>query len=158
MPTEAVTTPVASVVTDLRSFLLGSFELCRVIVAAGESIYRFSGEATFSKSQGDELVYHEHGELASEHDSFEVSRTYRYDVTGRTVATVRFADGSLFYDLDLSRGRCRVSHVCGDDAYHGLIVVRGQDLLTRWSCVGPSKDYVATSRLVRHSPLRQVEQ
>lgn len=155
VPTAAGCISTSASYRDLKTLLVGRFDLTRDIVMPEEPPYHFTGEATISVDSDTELRYEERGLLTTPEQSFEVTRAYRYTLVGPTSATVRFSDGSYFHDLDLAKGRCRAIHYCGEDIYNGLFVVDGDDLVVRWSCRGPNKHYVATSKLIRpNSPLR----
>ena len=158
MSTVALSTQRRRVHADLKSLLVGEFELRREIVMAEGDRYYLDGAASFSMEEEDEIAYVESGVLSSSTASFDVSRSYRYHLNTSTSASVRFADGSLFHELEFTSGRCRVTHLCGDDLYSGLIVVRDADLLTRWRCRGPKKDYVATTRLSRQLSTTAIQQ
>ena len=149
MPNPSRYSAVSTRALDLREFLVGQFDLVREIVTTGDKPYHLDGEELISVVTATELSYEEHGVLVAGEHSFEVSRAYRYFLTGPTSATIHFADGTYFHDLDLATGKCRAVHYCDEDVYEGLIVVSGRDLLVRWSCRGPNKHYVATSRLRR---------
>ena len=63
---------------------------------------------------------------------------------------VRFADGHLFYRLDLRSGRCTAVHQCREDRYEITYLVLGEDVMEeRWRVTGPAKDYQAAATLIR---------
>lgn len=139
----------AAPVTNLSSLLVGSFELKRRIENVDGTRFTLTGTAHFVASRAQEICYREEGVLVGEGTEYEVTRSYRYELTGSSTADLYLSDGSFFHHLDLAPGRCAAIHRCGDDLYRGLYVADGDDLLIRWRCQGPHKDYVSTSRLTR---------
>jgi hypothetical protein len=139
----------AQPVTELAAYLLGSWQLSREIIDHRSGRLNLEGSAEVTRRLDGTLVYTEHGMLATGVASLEFTRSYRYLATGAGTARVQFEDGSPFYDLDLSSGRCRVRHNCDEDLYLGFILSTNDGWYTRWRCRGPQKDYVATTRLSR---------
>jgi hypothetical protein len=99
---------------------------------------------------GAALRYLETGELRFGTHCGPATRTLDYQ--GRTDGTVdvRFADGHLFYRLDLRSGRCEAVHQCRADRYEITYLVLSEDVMEeRWRVHGPGKDYRATATLIR---------
>lgn len=137
-------------VTDLRTFLRGTWHLERRILdrLRGERAL-LAGEAMFCE-EGDQLAYREAGTLALDGQAFEFSRAYRYCFPEAHSAEVRFADGSLFHALDLSAGAWATAHACEPDLYRGRFRIVKPDLwLAAWWVAGPRKDQVLSSRYRR---------
>ena len=160
-------------VTDTLAFAAGHWRIERVLADHRSGTQgRFTGSATLSEpvpsepvlsqpalSEPDEpgpappwpaLCYLETGELHFGTHSGPATRNLRYQ--GRTDGTVemRFADGHLFYRLDLRSGRCEAVHQCRADRYEITYLALSEDAAEeRWQVHGPAKDYHATATLIR---------
>ena len=145
-------------VTDTLAFAAGHWRIERVLADHRSGTQgRFTGSATLSEpvpSQPDEpwpaLCYLETGELRFGTHSGPATRTLRYQGRPDGTVDVRFADGRLFYRLDLRSGRCEAVHQCGADRYEITYLALSEDAAEeRWRVHGPSKDYQATATLIR---------
>ena len=64
-----------------------------------------------------------------------------------------FADGRLFYQLDLASGSCRAVHPCRSDSYLVTVRVLSPDAYTeQWRASGPGKDFEMITTLARIGP------
>ncbi|QGK72215.1 hypothetical protein GIY23_11230 [Allosaccharopolyspora coralli] len=135
---------------DLEEFFVGQWGLERDIAdEAGSSLGAFSGEAAFTRGEG-ELVFHEWGTLVLGVHRAPAHRTLHFRLDGGARARVHFDYGDFFHDLDLSSGRWQAQHPCRDDLYRGEFVVCGRDeWWQRWSVAGPTKNHVLTTRFLR---------
>lgn len=96
------------------------------------------------------LCYLETGELRFGTHSGPATRTLRYQGRPDGTVDVRFADGRLFYRLDLRSGRCEAVHQCRADRYEITYLALSEDAAEeRWQVHGPAKDYQATATLIR---------
>jgi hypothetical protein len=96
------------------------------------------------------LCYLETGELRFGTHTGPATRTLRYQGRPDGTVDVRFADGHLFYRLDLRSGRCTAIHHCRADRYEITYLVLGENAMEeRWQVQGPGKDYQATATLIR---------
>ncbi|MFI5933127.1 DUF6314 family protein [Actinoplanes sp. NPDC051494] len=101
----------------------------------------FAGKASFAWS-GDELSYHEDGELSFGAHRGPASRRLIYRAASGYAVAVHFGDGRPFYVLDLSDRKWDADHLCGADLYTVRGRVSGPDSYTeQWHAGGPSKDY-----------------
>lgn len=145
-------------VSDTLAFAAGHWHIERVLADHRSGTQgRFTGSATLSEpvpSEPDEpwpaLCYLETGELRFGTHSGPATRTLRYQGRPDGTVDVRFADGHLFYRLDLRSGRCEAVHQCRADRYEITYLALSADVLEeRWRVHGPSKDYHATATLIR---------
>ncbi|HEY5273662.1 MAG TPA: DUF6314 family protein [Acidimicrobiales bacterium] len=141
--------PRALPISDLETYLLGTWNLTREVVDHYGDRLTFVGGAEVERRGDGTIRYFEHALLVSGATPLEFTRSYRFCPKGAGSASVEFEDGSRFYELDLERGRCRVRHLCDQDLYLGLILTTSDGWFTRWRCRGPEKDYVATTYLSR---------
>jgi hypothetical protein len=133
--------------TDLETYLLGTWRLTREIVDHGRDHLHLVGTAEVERLPSGALSYFEQATLETETTSLKFTRSYLFRPTGAASATVEFEDGSTFFELDLQKGRCRARHLCDQDLYMGLVLTTGDGWYMRWRCRGPQKDYVATTYL-----------
>ena len=99
---------------------------------------------------GPALCYLETGELRFGTHTGPATRTLRYQGRPDGTVNVRFADGHLFYRLDLRSGRCEAVHQCRADRYEITYLALSEDVMEeRWQVQGPGKDYQATATLIR---------
>ena len=160
-------------VTDTLAFAAGHWRIERVLADHRSGTQgRFTGSATLSEpvpsepvlsqpalSEPDEpgpappwpaLCYLETGELRFGTHSGPATRTLRYQGRPDGTVDVRFADGHLFYRLDLRSGRCEAVHQCRADRYEITYLALSEDAAEeRWQVHGPAKDYHATATLIR---------
>jgi hypothetical protein len=95
-------------------------------------------------------LYLETGELRFGTHTGPATRTLHYQGRADGTVDVRFADGHLFYRLDLRSGRCEAVHQCRADRYEITYLVLSEDVMEeRWQVHGPGKDYRATATLIR---------
>lgn len=160
-------------VSDTLAFAAGHWRIERVLADHRSGTQgRFTGSATLSEpvpsepvlsqpalGEPDEpgpappwpaLCYLETGELRFGTHSGPATRTLRYQGRPDGTVDVRFADGHLFYRLDLRSGRCEAVHQCRADRYEITYLALSEDVLEeRWQVHGPAKDYHATATLIR---------
>lgn len=160
-------------VSDTLAFAAGHWRIERVLADHRSGTQgRFTGSATLSEpvpsepvlsqpalGEPDEpgpappwpaLCYLETGELHFGTHSGPATRTLRYQGRPDGTVDVRFADGHLFYRLDLRSGRCEAVHQCRADRYEITYLALSEDVLEeRWQVHGPAKDYHATATLIR---------
>ncbi|HSR71148.1 MAG TPA: DUF6314 family protein [Kiloniellales bacterium] len=128
----------------MKSFLEGRWELDREVLdhrlgRAG----RFHGTADFAPGETtpDSLDWREIGRLRFGAHEGPGEQRYRLDFAAPHCARVRYADGRIFHDLDLSTGSWTVEHACGPDLYRGRFAVSAADRWTLvWRVTGPRKD------------------
>jgi hypothetical protein len=139
------------VLTDFRSGQTGSFS--GVATFAERPAGLAAGLAGAATPAGLVIAYREQGELSFGGHRGPASRSLLYLPAAEGAATVLFADGRPFYQLDLRSGRCRAEHPCGSDSYLVTVQVVGADAYTeRWRASGPGKDYEMTTTLARIGP------
>ena len=155
-------------VSDTLAFAAGHWRIERVLADHRSGTQgQFTGSATLSepapREPGDPgpalsrpalsrpaLCYLETGELRFGTHSGPATRTLRYQGRPDGTVDVRFADGHLFYRLDLRSGRCEAVHQCRADRYEITYLVLSEDVMEeRWRVRGPGKDYQATATLSR---------
>lgn len=133
-------------INDLKSFLQGAWWLERHLddLRVGQR-GRLDGRAVLSPAR-DGLQYREDGRLMfGAHDGLAV-QSYFYAFPEAGKAEVKFADGRLFHDLDLSDGTWSAKHLCGADLYVGSFNVVGPDeWRVMWRVEGPRKDLALDS-------------
>ena len=157
-------------VSDTLGFAAGHWHIERVLTdhrSGAEG--RFTGQAVLSRPGGSgepadpggpagpdpeaSLLYLETGELRFGTHTGPATRSLRYQGLPDGTADVRFADGHLFYRLDLRSGRCTAVHQCRADHYEITYLVLGEDVMEeRWRVTGPAKDYQAAATLIRRDP------
>lgn len=145
--------PLLWPVADLKEFLSGSWSMDRLVIDhARTTIGRLRGNAIFRPS-GPHLLYEERGTLILGEHRGQAEQTYRYDFNeGDGRALVRFRDGRLFHDLDLSSGQDRPRHACPPDIYEGVFLALGPSAWrTEWKVSGPRKDYDLVTTYTRLS-------
>jgi len=160
-------------VSDTLAFAAGHWRIERVLADHRSGTRgRFTGSATLSEPDVSEAVpsepalsepgepgaapswpalcYLETGELRFGTHSGPATRTLRYQGRPDGTVDVRFADGHLFYRLDLRSGRCEAVHQCRADRYEITYLALSEDVMEeRWQVHGPGKDYQATATLIR---------
>jgi len=128
-------------VADLRSYLIGTWELHRTIDdrLSGED-GTFNGQAIFDALPTG-LRYAEQGVLSLPSYKGDAVRGYFYAFSNPAIAEVRFENGGFFHDLDLRAGRWTATHPCGEDLYEGSFSCQGPDQWQAvWHVTGPRKD------------------
>lgn len=145
---------------DWSAFLLGEWTLERLVREhLGGAEYAFWGTAVVTATRDGELEWIESGTLVGAGVELEAHRSMRYIAQGQGRWALHLDDGDRLGILDLARGRDRFVHDCGPDRYGATFVTGEDELWTRWRCVGPEKNYVATTRARRcasvlsHSPI-----
>ncbi len=157
-------------VSDTLAFTAGHWRIERVLADHRSGTQgRFTGRATLSEpapasatprepqpddrgphDPGPELCYLETGELRFGTHTGPATRTLRYQGRPDGTVDVRFADGHLFYRLDLRSGRCVAVHQCRADRYEITYLALSENAMEeRWQVQGPDKDYQATATLIR---------
>jgi hypothetical protein len=138
-------------VTDLASYLPGTWRVDRALEDAALGAGRFHGSATFTRD-GDGLAWVESGHMTLGRYDGPARRTLRIVPDGHGWA-VEFADGRPFHRLELAHGdHCTFEHPCGADRYAGELAVRGPDAFEiGWEVSGPAKAQRLTGRYVRDS-------
>jgi hypothetical protein len=160
-------------VSDTLAFAAGHWRIERVLADHLSGTHgRFTGSATLSPpaasepaatepalsgpdepgapSSGPAMCYLETGELRFGTHRGPATRTLRYQGRPDGTVDVRFADGHLFYRLDLRSGRCEAVHQCRADRYEITYLALSEDVMEeRWQVQGPGKDYQATATLIR---------
>jgi hypothetical protein len=140
-------------VRDTLAFAAGHWRIERALADQRSGTEgRFTGQAVLSEPglPGAELCYLETGDLRFGTHTGPATRSLRYQGLADGTVNVRFADGHLFYRLDLRSGHCTAVHQCRADRYEITYLVLGEDVMEeRWRVRGPDKDYRATATLVR---------
>lgn len=146
MPEPANTLPVA----DPVAFLAGTWQIDRDLHEAQDGRSgRFVGTAEFVPEDGG-LRWTETGDTQLGDYSGSASRVLLVRPTANGGWEVRFDDGRFFHPLDLTDGRSRVDHPCGEDHYRGEIRVEAEDrFVIAWRVHGPRKDQTIVSRYTR---------
>jgi hypothetical protein len=144
-PETANTLPVA----DPVAFLAGTWQVDRDLHEAhGDRSGRFVGTAEFVPEDGG-LRWTEPGDTRLGDYSGSASRVLLVRPT-TDGWDVRFDDQRFFHPLDLTDGRSRVDHPCGEDHYRGEIRVEAEDrVVIAWRVHGPRKDQTIVSRYTR---------
>ena len=140
-------------VTDTLAFAAGRWRLERLLADHRSGLVgRFTGQAVLTGPDLPEgpLSYLETGELRFGTHAGPATRSLRYQGLPDGTVDVLFADGHLFYRLDLRSGHCTAVHPCRADQYEITYLVLGEDVMEeRWRVRGPDKDYDATATLIR---------
>lgn len=129
-------------VPDLKTFLRGSWQVDRSLLDRRHSISgEFHGQARFAPARMS-LIYHELGRLQFGAHLGSAEQFYRYEFDATNArAIVRFRDGRLFHELDLSSGEALVAHACEPDLYEGRFTVIGPtQWKSAWKVAGPRKE------------------
>jgi len=144
-------------IVDTFTFLLGRWQVTRSIEdhLAGTRGW-FAGVATIAEQRcsepenGSRAHYDEDGQL---HFGVHTGAAQRHlEYRGRSDGSVAlyFADGRAFVDLDLCAGEWQSTHLCGQDEYTIVTVVRSSGLVEEhWQVHGLAKRYEATTTLTR---------
>lgn len=136
--------------TDLGTYLPGTWRVERALEDARAGAGRFAGSATFTPVAG-EIEWVETGRMTLGGYDGAARRTLRL-VRDATGWEVRFADGRPFHRLDLEDDRCGFEHPCGADRYRGALAVHGPDAFEiGWEVDGPAKAQRLTGRYSRDS-------
>jgi hypothetical protein len=105
-------------VSNTLAFAAGHWRIERVLDDHRSGTQgRFAGQAVLTEPDlpGESLRYLETGELRFGTHVGPATRALRYQGLPDGTVDVRFADGHLFYRLDLRSGRCAAVHQCGAD-------------------------------------------
>lgn len=99
------------------------------------------GDAVFTRAGPDALSWTESGMLQLGAWRGPAEQHYRIDGISGSRGVLRFGDGRLFANLDLSGGACALVHDCAPDRYAGALRLHGAAAWTlRWRIAGPRKD------------------
>lgn len=134
----------------VRRYFAGAWSLTRRIVDRRASLTgHYAGEAILRPDpQG--FDYEETGEMRFGAYTGRASQSYRWDIDPAGLLTVRFRDGRLFHELDLTIGDTAVEHLCAADFYRGRFRLAGDDRwFSRWQVSGPRKDQLILNRYRR---------
>ncbi|MGF1608478.1 MAG: DUF6314 family protein [Kiloniellales bacterium] len=156
MQTLCKTPPIAAAhwpVADLRCYLAGAWMMTRLIEDRRQGTRgSFLGWAWFTECEGG-LDYRERGQMLLPGYRGVATQGYRYCLEAPGRATVRFRDGRVFHDLDLTAGAWQAEHLCGQDLYRGSFAAQGDDHWSvTWRVSGPRKDLLLLSRFLRYRP------
>lgn len=133
--------------------LAGDWQLSRRISNGA----RFRGVVRFQRTEPDTLAVREEGQLRlPTGDTASANREWLWRLyDGRTLDIRYGADrGHEPYHLlslaDVGTGwRASASHICGEDCYEGVYVLRNDRLFSVQTVSGPNKDYRLFSRYWR---------
>ncbi|WP_097215614.1 MULTISPECIES: DUF6314 family protein [unclassified Streptomyces] len=140
-------------VPDALAYLAGRWRVSRSVrdLASGAE-GEFTGTTEF-REDGETpggLLHHESGTFVWHGVARPAERTLRFLRGPGGTAQVRFADGRLFHDLDLTSGRHVAAHPCAADLYRGEFTVHDFDRWrTVWRVGGPAKDLVLRTDYAR---------
>jgi hypothetical protein len=139
-------------VSDIRRYFAGSWALSRRIIDRRAGIVgRLSGHAQFEPDELG-LGYDESGVVSYGHHEGLAHQSYHWDIRENDLVEVRFKDGRLFHQLDLTDGSVAVDHQCAADHYRGEFrVVTQNRWISFWQITGPRKDLTLVS-LFRRVP------
>jgi len=141
---------IERVLTDHRSGAEGRFTGQAVLSGPGDPGEPGAPAGSAEPDTEASLRYLETGELRFGPHTGPATRRLRYQGLPDGTVDVRFADGHLFYRLDLRSGRCTAVHQCRADRYEITYLVLGEDVMEeRWRVTGPAKDYEAAATLIR---------
>ncbi|MFD7709928.1 DUF6314 family protein [Streptomyces sp. NPDC059785] len=139
-------------VPDVLAYLAGDWRVARTVrdLASGDE-GDFSGGTVFGPLEGGGLLHHESGTFSWRGAARPAERTLRYLPGDRPgTASVRFADGRPFHDLDLTTGHHVADHPCAADLYRGEFTVYDPGhWRTVWRVGGPAKDLLLTTEYTR---------
>ncbi|MGG2459893.1 DUF6314 family protein [Streptomyces sp. RGM 3693] len=135
-------------VPDVAAYLTGRWHVERAVYdlrAGTEGSFR--GTADFTPDGPDGALCHtEEGELTWEGVGYPATRTLRLRPEPDGTATVTFADGRPFHDLDLRTGHWTTVHPCAADRYEGVFTAVAADRWhLEWRVTGPAKDQLLRS-------------
>jgi hypothetical protein len=147
-------------VEDTFAFVLGNWALTRTIDdQRSGNCGRFEGTSSVVELQvrghldARRASYEEAGELAFGPHVGPAHRHLDYVRRGDAAVMIYFGDGRPYLDLDLTAGEWRAEHVCGEDLYEIVTVVRSHNLVEeRWRATGPTTAYTALATLRRTMP------
>ena len=126
---------------SIETGLVGEWRLERRVVDRRLSSYGRVAGSLVVEPHGDGLVWREQGTLRLQGRSHDVSRTYHL-----ADGWMHFDDGRPFHPW---RPGVWVDHLCGEDAYRGLVDVAPARIRTLWDVTGPAKDQRLVTRLTR---------
>jgi hypothetical protein len=134
-------------IVDLWAYLSGRWQIERTMTDRRLSTEgRMHGEARFRDSSNS-LVHEERVTLSFGAHEGAAEQTYFYNFpSGNGRASVCFRDGRPFHELDLSKGKTAVVHLCPPDRYEGRFTALDEDRWESvWTVVGPRKDLTIVS-------------
>ncbi|KUM99964.1 hypothetical protein AQI95_36280 [Streptomyces yokosukanensis] len=135
-------------VADVLAYLAGRWRVERSVrdLASGSEGH-FAGVTVFGTPADGGLLHEESGEFTWQGVTRPATRTLRFLPGSRPgTADVRFTDGRLFHELDLTTGRYVAEHPCAADLYRGEFTVRDAGhWRSVWRVGGPAKDLVLTT-------------
>jgi len=103
------------------------------------------GIASF-RPDGEGLTYDERGRMVFAGSETTATRRYRYGFPEDLRASVRFADGRSFHEMDLRAGADRFRHDCPPDLYEGQCRLLSDNAWQlEWRVAGPRKDLRLTT-------------
>lgn len=145
-------------VADAFSFLIGRWSLNRLIIdyrACDRGSYQGFASLTETKlplgnEYGRSGDYLEEGEFHFGTHKGQSQRRLIYCNHMDMEINLFFPDGRFFTNLDLRTGSWRTIHECGADYYEITTTVLSDDEVhEHWRVTGPSKDFSATTTLLR---------
>lgn len=151
---EAVPTSAARMGVPVRNpiaFLTGTWTTERTMLdRSSGTAGTFTGTTTFTPD-GAGLRWDEEGLANWASYRGPATRSYRIDAEEAGVV-VTFPDGRVLCRLDLSHGHARDEHPCSPDTYRVDFTVRHPDSIDyTWDVVGPAKDLLLTTALIRQA-------
>ena len=122
------------------TYFIGDWQFSRTILDDKTDIEaHVKGEASFRREQ-QSLHYTEEGTMEYGAYLGQVTQHYIYDFEGSCSVSVRFSDGRLFHQLELSTGADSVTHLCPPDTYEGRYELLDDAKWTLvWKISGPRK-------------------
>ncbi|MFH8408305.1 DUF6314 family protein [Streptomyces sp. NPDC018019] len=137
-------------VPDTAAYLAGRWSVDRTVLDVRTGTQgTFHGTAHFRPEDPDEgtaLLHAEEGELTWNGTTAPATRTLRLHPHPDGTATVTFADGRPFHDLDLRTGHWTTHHPCAADRYEGdFTVASPTEWHLCWKVTGPAKDQLLRS-------------
>jgi hypothetical protein len=128
----------------------------RIVDRRAGIIGRLSGHAQFKPDEMG-LGYDESGVVSYGNHEGLAHQSYHWDIRENGLIEVRFKDGRLFHQLDLTNGSAAVDHQCTADQYRGEFRLATQNRwVTLWRITGPRKDLTLIS-LFRRVPAIPLE-
>lgn len=134
----------------LLDYFAGAWHFSRTILDDKTDIdAHVNGEASLRR-EGVSLLYAEQGVMEYGAYHGQVTQHYIYDFEAPGRASVRFSDGRLFHELDLSTGADSVTHLCPPDTYAGRYeLLEDAKWTLNWKISGPRKKLNISTRYWR---------
>ena len=130
-----------------EGFFAGRWQMVRIIENVDDGVIgEFWGEARFRPDRGG-LYCYESGVLRFKGEDYLAERGSLWIFPGGGQIEVRYADGRPFHAF-LSDEPIAV-HICGEDRYEVSYEFDEHTWISRWEVVGPTKDYMMTTRYRR---------